>query len=126
MSDSSPKLRSPIAAYGPVVVPVVIFTLGISVLFVLGRSKPPRESFSITEMTPPPRAISPKEVQKRMGYGDPDEARAEAQKLMKERGLSWFDLKPEDQNKLNKLTRGGGRKMYETVVSEERAKNPKK
>ncbi|MGC4046015.1 MAG: hypothetical protein QM758_19655 [Armatimonas sp.] len=125
MSDSSPKLRSPIAAYGPIVLSLAAIGIAVAVLFAMGSAKQAAETPPSTGLPPGPSGVSAKEQTKRMGYGDPDEARAESLKLMKTRGMSWFDLTAEEKGKINRLTHGGGRNFYEELVDKERAKTKK-
>jgi hypothetical protein len=114
MSDSSPKMRSPIAAYGPIIALVAVLGVALAVLFSLGSGTSGTEN-----LAPDPKAtpVSQEEMRAQMGYTNPGDAKKKVEELIKKRGRSWFKLKPDEQQELNRISRGHGREMFEGVIS---------
>jgi hypothetical protein len=121
MSDSKPKLRSPLAAYGPIIAVVAMLGVALAVLLTLGNSRtspfepPPPPS-------KPPGGMTKEEMYRQAGMAPEEEIQKKIDSLIKTRGLSWFDLTPEERRNLDRATRGSGRSKYEATVEALRKK----
>jgi hypothetical protein len=121
MSDSTPKLRSPLAAYGPIIALIAVLVVALGVLFTLGGS-PSSPLDPPPPPSKPPGGMTKEEMYKRAGVAPEEEIQKEISGLIKTRGMSWFDLKPEERQHLDRITRGSGRMKYEAAVDTLRAK----
>ncbi len=112
-------MRSPLVAYGPIIALVAALGVALGVLFTLGTS-------SLSEPPPPPSkppgGMTKEQMYKQAGIAPDEEVTKEINGLIKSRGLSWFDLKPDERRHLDRITRGSGREKYERIVSELRGK----
>jgi hypothetical protein len=123
MSDSSKKLRSPLAVYGPFVALVGVLGVTLAVLFSLGAQGDPSVGAGAAEKpTPSP---SREELMQQMGYSEPKKVRARVEELIQKRGYSWFDLSEEEKQELTRSTRGNGRSLFEEMATKLREKEKK-
>jgi hypothetical protein len=121
MSDPKTKLRSPLAAYGPIIALIAVLGVALGVLFNLGNA-------SSSPLAPPPPSSKPpgnvtrEEVYRQAGLAPEEQVQKKIDGLIKTRGPSWFDLKPDEQRDLDRMTRGSGRSKYESTVEALRKK----
>jgi hypothetical protein len=113
MSDSPRKLRSPLAAYGPLIGLVAVIAVAVFVMFSMVTTRP-----EPVAPTPVPTPVSPEKMRERMGMPDLQELNKKVRELVKKYGYSWYDLPASEKAKLMREAHGQGQQIFERVVDE--------